>query len=53
MSKHTPGPWLAAYMPHSESGPRLSPDEVAEYVRNAIRWPECDNQKHRRSGTVK
>ena len=40
----TPGPWKAFNMIHAETGERMTPDEVGEYVANAMRRrPECDD----------
>lgn len=46
MSKQrwTPGPWQAFNMIHAKTGERMTPDEVGEYVANAMRQrPECDD----------
>lgn len=43
-TKWTKGPWKAFNMIHAETGERMTPDEVGEYVANAMRQrPECDD----------
>lgn len=42
--KATPGPWSIYNMVHAETGNRMTPEEIGEYVANAVRArPECDD----------
>ena len=33
---HTPGPWTVYNMIHAETGERLTPTEIGEYVKNCV-----------------
>jgi|GEM_PF-6867572 len=42
--KATPGPWSIYNMVNAETGKRMTPEEIGEYVANAVRArPECDD----------
>lgn len=37
---HTPGPWFGYNMVHADTGKQMTPEELGEYVRNAVQSPE-------------
>ncbi|MCP5082661.1 MAG: hypothetical protein GY948_13320, partial [Alphaproteobacteria bacterium] len=35
-SKHSEGPWKAAYMTHADTGEPMTPAQIGEYVKNSV-----------------